>query len=198
MTTGGVRNDDGSVRSQKRWIQYTSMRNFTLGVVATLVFFALAGYAAVTTGSVPANADSPPSAIEKWAARRSLHNLLQREGPKLTIPIANTDENIIAGIHLYAENCAVCHGASDARPSAIAKGLYQHAPQLAKNGVEDDPEGKIFWQAKHGIRLTGMPAFGASYSDDELWKVTLFLKHMDALTPRQQAVWKAVPPSAKT
>ena len=67
----------------------------------------------------------------------------------------------IEGIRLYAFNCAVCHGAADAKPSNIAVGLYQleKAPQLADDGVEDDPEGVTFWKIKHGIRLDGHARF---------------------------------------
>ena len=62
-------------------------------------------------------------------------------------------------MHLYAENCAICHGASDAKPSNPAQGFYIEAPQLAKDGVEEDPEAASFWKVKHGIRFTAMPSF---------------------------------------
>jgi thiosulfate dehydrogenase len=77
------------------------------------------------------------------------------------------------------------------RPSTIAIGLYQHAPQLARHGVEDDPEGETFWKIKHGIRLTGMPSFGASLSDEKIWTLALFLKHMDSLPPGPDKIWRA-------
>jgi len=50
------------------------------------------------------------------------------------------------GVHLSAQNCAVCHGSAKgtAAASPIAKGLYQKPPQLATDGVEDDPEGCSF------------------------------------------------------
>ena len=46
------------------------------------------------------------------------------------------------------------------RPATSRAGLYQKPPQLAKDGVEDDPDGVTYWKIAHGIRLTGMPAFG--------------------------------------
>jgi mono/diheme cytochrome c family protein len=107
------------------------------------------------------------------------------------------DTNLAAGVKLYAMNCAACHGASDGLASNIAKGLYQRAPQLAKDGVEDDPEGIIYWKVKHGIRLTGMPGFSGTLSDDQVWQIVLFLKHMDSLPAGVNKKWNAVP-SAKT
>jgi mono/diheme cytochrome c family protein len=164
--------------------------------LSVLIALAAGGYWFITSGMMPANADGKPPAIEKWAARASLHATIHREAPQGQNPISLTDENLVEGIHLYAMNCAVCHGASDAKPSNIAVGLYQRAPQLSDDGVEDDPEGVTFWKIKHGIRLTGMPGFSSTLSDDKIWKITLFLKHMDNLTPGARPVWQKVPSQA--
>ena len=73
--------------------------------------------------------------------------------------------------------------------SAAAKGLSPAPPQLARDGVEDDPEGVIYWKIAHGIRFTGMPAFGKSLAQPDIWKVTLFLKQMNALPPAPRQAW---------
>jgi thiosulfate dehydrogenase len=168
------------------------LRAFILGIVATLAAIALAVYAAIVSGLVPANADARPSKLERWAASTSLHATLAREAPKTPNPVALNDANLVAGIELYGKNCSVCHGASDATPTNIARGLYQHPPQLAKDGVEDDPEGVTYWKVYHGIRLTGMPSFGKALNDTQIWQLALFLKHMDALPPAEERVWKSL------
>ncbi|MBV8344041.1 MAG: cytochrome c [Candidatus Eremiobacteraeota bacterium] len=168
------------------------MRGVILGVTATLVVIGLVLYIGVRAGMMPANADGKPSKLERWAAKTSLQATLAREAPTTAPPIALNDANLIAGIRLYAATCAVCHGASDGNPSRIARGLYQHPPQLAKDGVEDDPEGVTYWKVDHGIRFTGMPAFGKTLRDEQIWQLALFLKHMDGLPPAPQRVWKAV------
>lgn len=167
-------------------------RGFVLGIVATLVAIALFIYIGLRAGLMPANADAKPSRLERWAAKTSLHATLAREAPTTPNPVPLNDANLIAGIKLYGENCAVCHGAADANPTNIASGLYQHPPQLAKDGVEDDPEGVTFWKVAHGIRLTGMPAFGKTLNETQIWQVTLFLKHMDSLPAAAEQPWKAV------
>ena len=63
---------------------------------------------------------------------------------------------------------------------------------MATHGVEDDPEGVSFWRIKHGIRLTGMPSFGYSLSDEQIWTLALFVKHMDKLPPAVQQAWQQV------
>lgn len=169
------------------------MRAFIAGVVVTLLALTGGAYLAVTHGWVPANADAKPGALETWAAHTSLRATIQRDAPTDPVPVALTDENVVAGVKLYKTNCAVCHGASDGQASNIATGLFQRAPQLATHDVTDDPEGKIYWKIKHGIRLTGMPAFTDSLTDKQIWQVVLFLKHMDSLSPESEKTWKAIP-----
>ncbi len=167
-------------------------RGFVLGAVAALVALALCAYLGIVAGLMPANADSNPGKLERWMARTSLHATIARDAPKGANPVPLDDENLIAGIRLYAANCAVCHGASGTTPSNVARGLYQKPPQLAKDGVEDDPGGVTYWKIAHGIRLTGMPAFGPTLNERQLWQLTLFLAHMDSLPPAPARVWKTV------
>lgn len=167
-------------------------RGFALGVVATLAGIVLCVYVAAVSGALPANGDAKPSKLERWMARTSLRATLAREAPKVPNPVALTNEKLIAGIKVYAANCAVCHGTADGSPSNVARGLYQKPPQFVKDGVEDDPEDVTYWKVDHGIRLTGMPSFGKSLRVEQIWEVTLFLKHMDALPPAPQRAWRAV------
>ena len=173
------------------------IRGLALGAAGTLALLLLLGYAAVKMGLMPANADAKPPAIERWAARTSLHAALARGAPRTPNPVPLTDENLIAGIKTYAANCAVCHGAADGKASNIARGLYQHPPQLADDGVEDDPDGVTYWKIDHGIRLTGMPSFGHALDDRQMWQLTLFLKHMDSLPSAPERAWKSLRSAAE-
>jgi thiosulfate dehydrogenase len=170
------------------------LKGIALGVALTLVLAAIGTYALVRSGIIPANADAKPGSLETWMARTSLDATLLRDAPKGPNPVATSDANLLEGVRLFARNCAVCHGSAQgaASPSPIAKGLYQKPPQMATEGVEDDPEGVSFWKIKHGIRLTGMPSFGPSLDDREIWTLALFLKHMDKLPPTAQQAWMQV------
>jgi thiosulfate dehydrogenase len=163
-----------------------------LGILFTVLAASIAGYAIVRAGILPANADERPPRFEEWAAKTSLHATLRRSAPRISDPLPATNDNLIAGVKLYAQNCAVCHGDSSAKATKVAKGLYQDPPQLAKHGVEDDPDGVTFWKLSHGIRWTGMPAFGRTLNERQLWQLTLFLKTMDHLPPAAQKAWQQV------
>ena len=170
------------------------IRGIVIGVALTLVVGLAVGYVLVRSGSIPANADATPGKLETWMAGTSLSATLRRQAPKEQNPVALTDQNLSEGVDLFAQNCAVCHGSAkgDDAASPIAKGLYQKPPQFATDGVEDDPEGYSYWKIKHGIRLTAMPSFSQSLSDQRIWTIALFLKHMDKLPPTVQAKWNQV------
>jgi thiosulfate dehydrogenase len=169
-------------------------KGFVVGIVVAILALLAGGYLALRDGLVPANADATPGLLEVWAAGTSLRATLAREAPKGPNPVALTDDNLIAGIKLYAQHCAICHGtaAGDRSASPVAKGEYPRPPQLASDGVEDDPEGATFWKVKHGIRWTGMPSWKSALDDRQIWTLALFLKHMDKLPPPAEQAWQNV------
>ncbi len=166
----------------------------TSGVVLTVAVVLGGAYVLVQSGLIPANADAKPGDLEKWMAHTSLKATLRHDAPREQNPVELTDLNLLTGVNLFAKNCAVCHGTAKgvAPASPIAKGLYQKPPQLAIDGVEDDPEGYSFWKIKHGIRLTGMPSFSYTLNDRQIWTLALFLKHMNQLPPTVQQSWLQV------
>jgi thiosulfate dehydrogenase len=170
------------------------IKAFFVGVIVTILAAVACVYVILAKGVIPASADSGPLPLERWASRMSLHASLAKEAPTTPNPVPVTDANLISGIQLYGDHCAVCHGTSagDASASPIAKGEYPRPPQLATDGVEDDSEGVTYWKIAHGIRWTSMPSWKATLSDQQMWTVALFLKHMDKLSPAAEQAWQAV------
>lgn len=171
-------------------------KGILIGAGAAAAALVLGAYAFVALGLMPANADAPPPRLEAWAARKSLRASIARESKGLVPPMPADDANLTAGAKVYAAECAFCHGASDGEPSAAARGLYQRAPQFAKHGVDDDPEGETYWKVFHGIRMTGMPSYRGALSETQMWQVSLFLKHLPELTPGARKAWRSIPSQA--
>lgn len=170
------------------------IRGFVAGIAVVIGVGLVGGYALLQSGLVPANADARPGGLELWAAKTSLSATLAREAPTGPNPVTLTDAHLMDGVKLYAQHCAICHGTStgEASASPVAQGLYPSPPQLATDGVEDDAEGVSYWKIKHGIRLTGMPSWAKSLTDEQIWTLALFLKHMDRLPLGPQVAWKQV------
>jgi thiosulfate dehydrogenase len=167
------------------------MKGFFLGILVTIAATLAGAYFFVIAGALPAGQDVKPGKLEKWVAKTGLRANIRRQTAGLTDPLPPTDENLAAGIPLYIAHCQICHGGPDGAASMIAKGLTPDPPQLATHGVEDDPEATTHWKIAHGIRFTGMPAFGQTLSDREIWQMTLFLKRMDALPTGAREAWAA-------
>jgi len=105
---------------------------------------------------------------------------MEYRAPKETNPYANDPTALGAGLVTYRNNCVICHGAPGVEGAALSKGLNPKPPLLVPEN--DLTDGDLFWIAKHGTRMTGMAAFGLTFSDEQLWKVVAFIRHLPDLT----------------
>jgi mono/diheme cytochrome c family protein len=120
--------------------------------------------------------------ILHYAMERSV----QRHARGIGIPELASQEGVEAGLVHYRAMCEACHGAPGEPPSEIAEGLYPRPPQFPEEH-SDLGDAELFWITKHGIQLTGMPGFGATHGDDELWEIVAAVKglpEMDAQSYR--------------
>jgi mono/diheme cytochrome c family protein len=92
-------------------------------------------------------------------------------------------KRIGAGAGEYAEMCSGCHLAPGMKRTEISQGLYPRAPELRRgSGLTPAEE---FWVVKHGLKMSGMPAWGVTHNDELLWSVVAFLRKLPELTPEQ-------------
>ena len=171
------------------------MGKFIGGIVFTVLIIVIGGYIMLRTGMVDMSADQTPSRLERRLGGTALDASVAKRAADLKNPLEANDANLLEGMHIYVQNCAECHGDPKEQESRFGEALNPHAPQFMKN-APDMPENENFYIAKHGVRLTGMPAWGKLYSDDQLWKVTSFLSHMEKLPPAVEQEWRNPPPAA--
>ena len=102
------------------------------------------------------------------------------------VPNDLDDANRISkGAGQYAEMCSGCHLAPGMKRTEISRGLYPRAPELRRKTNLTPAE--QFWVVKHGVKMTGMPAWGVTHDDDLLWDVVAFVRKLPELTPEQYA-----------
>lgn len=156
------------------------VKKFVLGIIVgfLLVFVAVYGYFSMGMAPVATSAQAMP--FEKQMANMALHARVEKEMPK-NVPVPANDTTYMAGAMVYNDNCVVCHGApGEKEPTPFAKGMFPKPPQLFKGkGVTDDPAGETYWKVANGIRLTGMPSFKGTLSDNEMWQVSVLLANAD-------------------
>jgi thiosulfate dehydrogenase len=165
------------------------MGKFILGVLFTLVMLAAGAYIVTQFGFLNVRADEKPSAFEKKYAMGAMDSYIERHAPSVKNPIAPTEDNLKEGMTLYSASCAQCHGLPKEPETKLGPSFYPPAPQFLSDAA-DMPESENFYIIKHGVRLTGMPAWGGTLSDQDIWKITTFLSHMDKLPPAVDQQWK--------
>jgi len=160
------------------------MKGFLGGVILSAVVVVGGLYAYMASGRAPVATSEPPLPMEEFLAKTVLHARLDRDA-HVQPELKPTPAVLVAGAHIYRQDCAACHGLPGQPIPVIARGMFPKPPQLfaADEMVADDPPGVTFWKAKNGIRLSAMPGFHASLSDEQLWQVSLLLAHADKLPP---------------
>jgi thiosulfate dehydrogenase len=163
------------------------MKLFFSGLLVGVILLPVCGWLYFRFGYAPVATASSPIPFERQLARMALRTRIGAEAPRHA-PIQASDENFLAGAHVYRTQCAMCHGLPSHADYPTAKGMFPKPPQLFKgHGVTDDPVGETYWKVANGIRLTGMPAYTGSLSDNEIWQVSLMLADSDKLSQQVHA-----------
>ena len=92
-------------------------------------------------------------------------------------------ELIRSGAGNYSAMCVTCHLSPDAAETELSIGLYPRPPRWDALGQTDARE--AFWVLKHGIKASGMPAWGKSMDDRYLWGMVAFMQQFPSMTAAQ-------------
>lgn len=129
-------------------------------------------------------ADAPHTKPVYWLLQSARDRSIAARAARIQVPNDLGDAGrIAAGAAEYAEMCSQCHLAPGMAATEIAQGLYPRAPEFAR-GTQRAPA-QQFWIVKHGVKLTGMPAWGPTHGDELLWNVVAFLQKLPGMTPEQ-------------
>lgn len=135
-----------------------------IGVAAIVVFGGL--YPVAASKGDPVGVGPLLSASRDHAVERSAAGLT---APRMSAA------DIREGAGHFKGMCQACHGGPGVQPAEFASGMNPQPPNLAE-AADDLSVAEVFWIAKNGLKMTGMPAFGKTDGDDELWKVAAFVK----------------------
>jgi mono/diheme cytochrome c family protein len=166
------------------------MGRILLGIVLGVILTPLVVLAWFQFGKPPVAVADPPLPREKLITSVPLNARIQREMVK-NAPIQADEDNLVAGAHIYRDQCAACHG-FHGKPSSFGAHMFPDAPPLWEAhhhgeqtmvGVSDDPAGETYWKVANGIRLTGMPAYNQVLTETQMWQVSLLLASADKPLP---------------
>ncbi len=150
-----------------------------------LFVFAIAIFGGLfaVTGAYNFAADSPHLQITRHVIRYMRERSITVRAGGIAVPPLNDPKMLSEGVEHYSAMCTGCHLAPGMDENEMRPGMNPKPPILA-----DFPRGnpaEQFWIIKHGIKMTGMPAWGVTHSDEEIWNMVAFLQKLPAMSPQQ-------------
>ena len=155
-------------------------------VAAVCALLAVAGLTFIYSGVYDIGATTPHWPVTEWLLRTVRMRSIERHAADIHQPAGlDTQANILMGVEHFSTHCAICHGAPGVPKDDIAEGLYPQPPNLAV-AAKQFTAGELFWILKHGIKMTGMPAW-SDHTDPELWAIVAFLEKLPTMSEADYA-----------
>jgi mono/diheme cytochrome c family protein len=94
-------------------------------------------------------------------------------------PVAASAENIEDGKQSFTSYCMVCHGLDGQNTGVpFTMSVSPPIPSLASAEVQSYTDGQLKWIIKNGIAPSGMPASDKDFSDEDIWRMVLYIRHL--------------------
>ena len=162
------------------------MRTIAAILIAAIVVLLLSGFVVIYAGIYDVAATAPHWRVTVWLVETARIRSIKAHAAEIQTPPGLDDPaKVVIGIGHYAAHCAVCHGAPGVPKGDIAHGLYPQPRDLAYASSHYTPA-ELFWIVKHGIKMTGMPAW-SDHSDQELWATVAFLQRLPGMSEQDYA-----------
>ncbi len=166
------------------------MKRTLLTVVATLVAaltMALAIAAVVVAGGlydVGATTQHTPPVYA--LLETTMHRAVRMRAADIEVPPLHAPGRVARGAACFRDHCVQCHGGPGVAPGAVGMSM-QPLPGPLVDAARRWRERELYWITRHGIRMSGMPAWGMRLSDDDLWAVVAFVSVLPKLSPAAYA-----------
>lgn len=157
-----------------------------LAFLGTLVLLIAFGLGVILTGGYDVGATAEHWGVTSWALNTLQHNSVSARAGDVEGSPPTDEESLRHGLEHFNAMCVQCHGAPGVDRGETGQGMNPLPPDLAEE-AEEWSDAELFWITKHGIRLAGMPAFGPTHSDGELWMIVAFLRELDGMRAEEYA-----------
>ena len=159
------------------------------GVLATLAILAVVGMlgTVIFLKATGLSARATPGAVETAVARRLRALAVPSDYSRLTNPVLMNEESMRDGMAHFADHCAQCHGNDGSGDTEMGNGMFPPSPDMRESATQSLSDGDLFYIIEHGIRFTGMPAWGTGTLEGEesSWHLVNFMRQLPTLTPEQ-------------
>jgi len=123
---------------------------------------------------------SPPGKVENSLMNGIKHKITVG-GRNDRNPLGHGPDVVEEGKAAFGAYCIVCHGLDGQNTGVpFAAQMSPPVPSLASKQVQNYSDGQLKWIIENGISPSGMPASRGILSDDELWSIVVYLRHLPA------------------
>ncbi|HEX5421431.1 MAG TPA: c-type cytochrome [Gammaproteobacteria bacterium] len=159
----------------------SKIKYFLAGMVALAFIIAVGIVAVIFSGVYDIEATRQHFRPVFWALAEGLQRSVASHSRGLEAP-KFTHAAVLRGAIDYSRHCRRCHGAPGVAPDEFALGLEPVPISLLYAARKSKPR-EIFWAVKHGIKMTGMPAWDYRLDDGRIWDITAFVESLPTLAP---------------
>jgi mono/diheme cytochrome c family protein len=168
-----------------------------IGVILALVILGALGLSFIYSGIYNVAATYPDAAPVAWVLSTTMDRSVKRHAAGIKAPALDDPAMLQAGSSRYRTTCVACHGAPGVQIGDTGRGLNPDPPELTEAASDWKPN-ELFWITKNGVRMSGMPAWGVTYSDKDIWAIVVFVRKLPSMTPSEyQALSLKAPPVVK-
>ncbi len=158
---------------------------YLIGAGSVIVVLIVGYLIFIYSGMYNISALIPHDKLTLWMMNTVRDNSIEHNAENnIKTPDLSDSSLVKMGFVHYREMCVGCHGGPGIERSEIGQGLYPKAPTLARVANDWTPQ-QLFWITKNGLKMTGMPAFGPTHSDEMIWAIVSFTKKLPTLTKEQ-------------
>jgi len=159
--------------------------NILAGALGTLVILSGAAFIFLYTGWYDVAATTPHWEITSWILSEARDRSIAYHSRGIQAPSLKDSKMVKTGFEEYHAMCRLCHGAPGYAPTEISRGLNPKPPDLGSEDAQSLRAGEVYWTVRNGIKMTGMPGFGPTHDENELWAIVGFVKRIPAIQAKE-------------
>ena len=123
---------------------------------------------------------SPPGKLETYVATQ-VKQRITIGGAGDHNPFSATAANLVEGKQQFQNYCTSCHGPDGLNSGVIfASKMSPRVPPLNSPEVQEFKDGQLKRIIQYGVSPSGMPGWHETLSDEDIWKIVLFIRQLPA------------------
>ncbi|HXJ43032.1 MAG TPA: c-type cytochrome [Bryobacteraceae bacterium] len=168
------------------------MRRWLLALILLLALIAASAWWHIRAGM---DTRSAPGSLETYVAQTVRAWSVPSKYKTLRNPASCTEEVLGETREHWADHCATCHANNGSGDTLLGRTMYPRPPDMRRPDTQNQSDGELYYVIKNGVRLTGMPAFGAPGDNDtSSWHLVCLIRHLPKMSAEEELEMRRMNP----